>query len=67
MAETQIKAFTAEQQAAESQANVVYKLAQAKNIDEKAVMEAIELLSKVAQQQQSNIPTGKSAELPQTM
>ncbi|WP_339053258.1 portal protein [Arsenophonus endosymbiont of Crataerina pallida] len=67
MAETQIKAFTAQQQAAESQANVVYKLAQAKNIDEKAVMEAIELLSKVAQQQQSNLPTGKSAEIPQTM
>ncbi|EQB4285442.1 portal protein, partial [Escherichia coli] len=34
-AQTQIKAFTAQQDAMESQANTVYKLAQARNIDDK--------------------------------
>ncbi|WP_268842948.1 portal protein, partial [Proteus faecis] len=51
-AQTQIKAFTAQQDAMESQANTVYKLAQARNIDESAVREAIKLLNEVAQQQQ---------------
>ncbi|MDE9467061.1 portal protein [Xenorhabdus bovienii] len=65
--ETQIKAFTAQQQAQESQANTIYKLAQARNIDEKAVMDAIKLLNEVAKQQQSNIPTATTGEIPQTM
>ncbi|MDE9526359.1 portal protein [Xenorhabdus bovienii] len=65
--ETQIKAFTAQQQAQESQANTIYKLAQARNIDEKAVMDAIKLLNEVAKQQQSNIPTANTGEIPQTM
>lgn len=62
-AQTQIKAFTAQQDAMESQANTVYKLAQAKSIDNKAVMEAIRLLKDVAESQQQQItspqpPTG---------
>lgn len=62
-AQTQIKAFTAQQDAMESQANTVYKLAQARNIDDKAVMEAIRLLKDVAESQQQQItspqpPTG---------
>ncbi|MDE9548990.1 portal protein [Xenorhabdus bovienii] len=65
--ETQIKAFIAQQQAQESQANTVYKLAQARDIDEKAVREAIDLLHRVTQQQQSNIPTANTGEIPQTM
>lgn len=64
--QTQIKAFTAEQQAQESQANTVYKLAQARNIDEKAVIDAIKLLSEVAEKQRQNIPTDKVV-IPQTM
>ncbi|EBM4323404.1 portal protein [Salmonella enterica] len=52
-AQTQIKAFTAQQDAMESQANTVYKLAQARNIDDKAVMEAIRLLKDVSESQQS--------------
>ncbi|EDI0753435.1 portal protein [Salmonella enterica subsp. enterica serovar Uzaramo] len=56
-AQTQIKAFTAQQDAMESQANTVYKLAQARNIDDKAVMEAIRLLKDVSASQQSQIPT----------
>lgn len=56
-AQTQIKAFTAQQDAMESQANTVYKLAQAKNINDKAVMEAIRLLQDVAESQQQQIPT----------
>lgn len=58
-AQTQIKAFTAQQDAMESQANTVYKLAQAKNIDAKAVMDAVRLLNEVAAQQQKEIPTGQ--------
>ncbi|EBI4320606.1 portal protein [Salmonella enterica] len=62
-AQTRIKAFTAQQDAMESQANTVYKLAQARNIDDKAVMEAIRLLKDVAESQQQQItspqpPTG---------
>lgn len=62
-AQTQIKAFTAQQDAMESQANTVYKLAQARNIDDKAVMEVIRLLKDVAESQQQQItspqpPTG---------
>lgn len=62
-AQTKIKAFTAQQDAMESQANTVYKLAQARNIDDKAVMEAIRLLKDVAESQQQQItspqpPTG---------
>ncbi|WP_410795363.1 portal protein [Klebsiella aerogenes] len=62
-AQTQIKAFTAQQDAMESQANTVYKLAQARNIDDKAVMEAIRLLKDVSESQQQQItspqpPTG---------
>ncbi len=38
----------------ESQANTVYKLAQARNIDDKAVMEAIRLLKDVAESQQQH-------------
>lgn len=64
-AQTQIKAFTAQQDAMESQANTVYKLAQARNIDDKAVMEAIKLLHEVANQQQQQIPSGRAAEIPQ--
>lgn len=56
-AQTQIKAFTAQQDAMESQANTVYKLAQAKNINDKAVMEAIRLLQDVAESQRQQIPT----------
>ncbi|EJJ7852420.1 portal protein [Salmonella enterica] len=56
-AQTQIKAFTAQQDAMESQANTVYKLAQARNIDDKAVMEDIRLLKDVSESQQSQIPT----------
>ncbi|EHF0238816.1 portal protein [Salmonella enterica] len=55
--QTQIKAFTAQQDAMESQANTVYKLAQARNIDDKAVMEAMRLLKDVSESQQSQIPT----------
>ncbi len=55
--QTQIKAFTAQQDAMESQANTVYKLAQARNIDDKAVMEALRLLKEVADSQQQNIPS----------
>lgn len=54
-AQTQIKAFTAQQDAMESQANTVYKLAQARNIDDKAVMEVIRLLKDVAESQQQQI------------
>ncbi|SFU94268.1 hypothetical protein [Xenorhabdus koppenhoeferi] len=36
-------------------------------IDEKAVMDAIKLLNEVAKQQQSNIPTANTGEIPQTM
>ncbi|MCW2256222.1 hypothetical protein M2263_002313 [Providencia alcalifaciens] len=68
MMETQIKAFTAQQQAQESQANTVYKMAQARDIDEKAVREAIDLLSRISQQQQQNIPSDNNVENnPQTM
>uniref|UniRef100_UPI00257223BC portal protein n=1 Tax=Escherichia coli TaxID=562 RepID=UPI00257223BC len=64
-AQTQIKAFTAQQDAMESQANTVYKLAQARNIDDKAVMEAIRLLKDVAesQQQQFQSPPQSPADL----
>ncbi|MBC3251224.1 portal protein [Serratia fonticola] len=65
--QNQIKAFTAQQDAMESQANTVWKLAQARNIDDKAVMDAIKLLSEVASKQQQNIPTGNTAEIPRTM
>lgn len=57
---TQIKAFTAQQDAMESQANTVYKLAQARNIDDKAVIEAIKLLNDVFVSQQQNIPSPQS-------
>lgn len=56
-AQTQIKAFTAQQDAMESQANTVYKLAQARNINDKAVMEVIRLLNDVAESQRQQIPT----------
>ncbi len=56
-AQTQIKAFTAQQDAMESQANTVYKLAQARNINDKAVMEAIRLLNDVSESQRQQIPT----------
>lgn len=59
-AQTQIKAFTAQQDAMESQANTVYKLAQARNIDDKAVMEAIRLLKDVAESQQQQITSPQS-------
>lgn len=54
---TLIKAFTAQQDARESQANVVYKLSQAENINKQGVMDAIKLLNEVLQSQQSQIPT----------
>lgn len=54
---TLIKAFTAQQDAQESQANVVYKLSQAEHINKQGVMDAIKLLSEVLQSQQSQIPT----------
>lgn len=66
-AQTQIKAFTAQQDAQESQANTVYKLAQARNIDSDAVMKAIKLLNEVASQQQQNIPSANTGEIPRTM
>lgn len=56
-AQTQIKAFTAQQDAMESQANTVYKLSQARSINDKAVMEAIRLLNDVAESQRQQIPT----------
>lgn len=58
-AQTQIKAFSAQQDAQESQANTIWKLAQARNIDSRAVIEAIKLLGEVSQQQQQQqqIPT----------
>lgn len=59
-AQTQIKAFTAQQDAMESQANTVYKLAQARNIDDKAVMDAIQLLNDVFVSQQKSIPSPPS-------
>lgn len=54
---TLIKAFTAQQDAQETQANVVYKLSQAEHINKQGVMEAIKLLNEVLQSQQSQIPT----------
>ncbi|EQC1079108.1 portal protein [Enterobacter roggenkampii] len=54
---TLIKAFTAQQDAQESQANVVYKLSQAEHINKQGVMDAIKLLNEVLQSQQSQIPT----------
>lgn len=61
-AQTQIKAFTAQQDAQESQANTIWKLAQARNIDSKAVSGALKLLNEVAQQQQNQIPTADTGE-----
>lgn len=55
--ETVIKAFTAQQNAQESQANVVYKLSQAQNINKKGVMDAIQLLNDLLKSQQEQIPT----------
>jgi hypothetical protein len=55
-AQVQIKAFTAQQDAMESQANTVYKLAQAKNIDRNAVLDAVKLLHDVLTSQQQEIP-----------
>lgn len=55
-AQTQIKAFTAQQDAQESQANTIWKLAQARNIDSKAVIEALKLMHEVANEQQNQIP-----------
>lgn len=55
--ETVIKAFTAQQDAQESQANVVYKLSQAQNINKKGVMDAIQLLNELLKSQQEQIPT----------
>ena len=66
-AQTKIKAFTAQQDAQESQANTVYKLAQARDLDSDAVVKAVELLQKVAEHQQQNIPTGYPTEIPQSM
>ena len=66
-AQTQIKAFTAQQDAQESQANTVYKLAQARNIDSDAVMKAIKLLNEVASQQQQNLSSANTGEIPRTM
>lgn len=66
-AQTQIKAFTAQQDAQESQANTIWKLAQARNIDSDAVMKAVKLLHEVASQQQQNIPSANSGEIPRTM
>ncbi|EHG7888900.1 portal protein [Citrobacter braakii] len=54
---TIIKAFTAEQDAKESNATVIYKLSQAENINKQGVMDAIKLLNDVLQSQQSKIPT----------
>ena len=54
---TLIKAFTAQQDAQETQANVVYKLSQAEHINKQGVMDAIKLLNEVLQSQQSQIPT----------
>lgn len=65
--ETQIKAFTAQNNALESQANTTLTLAKAEDLQQGAVMKAIELLNKVAEQQQQNIPSGSPAETPQTM
>lgn len=73
-AQTEIKAFTAQQDAQRSQADTIYKLAQARNIDSKAVIEALKLMHEVATRQQQSIPTGQvpgqfppSGEFPQSM
>ncbi|MCC4519052.1 portal protein [Enterobacter hormaechei] len=58
---TLIKAFTAQQDAQESQANVVYKLSQAEHINKQGVMDAIKLLNEVLQSQQSQIPTSRQS------
>lgn len=54
--QTQIKAFTAQQDARESQANVIYKLSQAQSINKQGVMDAIQLLNDLLSQQQSQAP-----------
>lgn len=61
-AQTQIKAFSAQQDAQESQANTIWKLAQARNIDSNAVLEAVKLLHEVSQQQQNQIPSADNSE-----
>lgn len=63
-AQTEIKAFTAQQDAQRSQAETIYKLAQARNIDSKAVIEALKLMHDVANQQQQKIPAGNGETLP---
>ncbi|MCX8965129.1 portal protein [Erwinia psidii] len=63
-AQTEIKAFTAQQEAQRSQADTIYKLAQARNIDSKAVIEALKLMHEVATRQQQSIPTGSGVTLP---
>ncbi|RKR65548.1 phage P22-like portal protein [Yokenella regensburgei] len=55
--QTQIKAYTAQQDARESQANVIYKLSQAEQINKQGVMDAINLLNDLLSQQQSQIPS----------
>lgn len=55
-AQTQIKAYSAQQDGQRAQADTVLKLAQAKNIDHNAVMEAVKLLHDMAVNQQKNIP-----------
>lgn len=55
-AQVKIKAFTAEQQAHQQQADTVLKLAQAQNINDKAVLDGMRLLSEVSTQQQQQIP-----------
>lgn len=55
--DTGIKAFTAEKNAKESEANVIYKLSQAESINKQGVRDAIKLLNELLQSQQSQIPT----------
>lgn len=55
-AQVKIKAFTAQQQAQQTQADTVLKLAQAQNINDKAVLDGMKLLSEVSSQQAEQIP-----------
>ncbi|MBS3894724.1 portal protein [Serratia marcescens] len=56
VAQTQVKAFTAQQQAQESQANTVLKLAQAQDIKDGALMDGVRLLHEVSTEQQKHLP-----------
>jgi hypothetical protein len=56
-ANTQIKAFTAQNDAVETSANTALKVAQAEEIHSGSVMDALKLLSEFIQKQQQQIPS----------